>query len=220
LEIRLKLFIYDHCPYCVRAWMPLGIKNIPCELVVMLNDDVETPTAMIGKKMVPILELDDGTYIPESLDIVAYLDENFGESATFAPFSKRADLAAWVDQFKGTMNDLCLPRVPQAPLKEFATASAREYFTRARTAYIGDFAALMAETPAQLQIMNEGLRQFGNLLRGEYVNETLSYDDIDLFAKLRGLTLVAGCEWPTRTREYVDAMSAKSGVSLYDDFAI
>ena len=125
----MKLFIYDHCPYCVRAWMPLGIKNIPCELVVMLNDDVETPTAMIGKKMVPILELDDGTYIPESLDIVAYLDENFGESATFAPFSKRADLAAWVDQFKGTMNDLCLPRVPQAPLKEFATASAREYFT-------------------------------------------------------------------------------------------
>lgn len=37
--------------------MVAGLKAIPHDLVYLSNDDVETPTAMIGKKVVPILEL-------------------------------------------------------------------------------------------------------------------------------------------------------------------
>lgn len=37
--------------------MILGLKNIPHDLAFLSNDDVETPTSMVGKKMVPILEL-------------------------------------------------------------------------------------------------------------------------------------------------------------------
>nr|WP_303803540.1 glutathione S-transferase N-terminal domain-containing protein [Snodgrassella alvi] len=35
---------------------------------------------MIGEKMVPILQKEDGSYMPESLDIVAYVDSNYGKS--------------------------------------------------------------------------------------------------------------------------------------------
>lgn len=37
--------------------MVLGLKGIAHDLVYLSNDDVETPTSMVGKKVVPILEL-------------------------------------------------------------------------------------------------------------------------------------------------------------------
>lgn len=52
----MKLYIYDHCPFCVKARMIFGLKNIPVELNVLQNDDEATPTRMIGQKMVPILQ--------------------------------------------------------------------------------------------------------------------------------------------------------------------
>lgn len=61
----MKLYIYDHCPFCVKARMIFGLKNIPVELNVLQNDDEATPTRMIGQKMVPILQKDDSRYLPE-----------------------------------------------------------------------------------------------------------------------------------------------------------
>lgn len=37
--------------------MILGFKGILHNLMYLANDDVDTPTALVGKKMVPILEL-------------------------------------------------------------------------------------------------------------------------------------------------------------------
>ena len=38
-----------------------------------------TPIGLVGKKVVPILVKEDGTAMPESLDIVHYVDEHVGE---------------------------------------------------------------------------------------------------------------------------------------------
>lgn len=62
----MKLYIYDHCPFCVRARMIFGLKNMEIEQIVLLDNDYETPIRMIGKKMLPILEKDDGSYNIES----------------------------------------------------------------------------------------------------------------------------------------------------------
>ena len=51
----MKLYVYDHCPFCVRARMIFGLKNLPVELVVLANDDEATPIGLVGKKVVPIL---------------------------------------------------------------------------------------------------------------------------------------------------------------------
>ena len=50
--------------------MIFGLKNLPVELVVLANDDEATPIGLVGKKVVPILVKEDGTAMPESLDIV------------------------------------------------------------------------------------------------------------------------------------------------------
>ena len=67
------LYIYEHCPFCTKARMIFGLKNIPYEQRILLNDDVDGPVRMVGRKVVPILE-EDGTFMPESMDIVTHID--------------------------------------------------------------------------------------------------------------------------------------------------
>ncbi|MEQ5205309.1 glutaredoxin domain-containing protein, partial [Providencia rettgeri] len=43
----MKLYIYDHCPFCVRARMIFGLKKVAVEEVILLDNDIETPTRMI-----------------------------------------------------------------------------------------------------------------------------------------------------------------------------
>ena len=51
----MKLYLYDHCPFCVRARMIFGLRNVPVEEIVLLNDDEATPIGLIGAKQVLIL---------------------------------------------------------------------------------------------------------------------------------------------------------------------
>ena len=74
-----KFYIYDHCPFCVRARMIFGLRGMPVEEVILQNNDEETPIKMIGAKQVPILQKDDGSFMGESLDIVRYIDEMAGK---------------------------------------------------------------------------------------------------------------------------------------------
>ncbi len=56
----MKLHIYEHCPFCVRALMIVGLKKLPVEISVIMEGDAETPTRMVGRKVVPILEKTTG----------------------------------------------------------------------------------------------------------------------------------------------------------------
>jgi hypothetical protein len=49
-----SLYVYDHCPFCVRVRLALGLKNVKYNLQFLANDDVATPTALVGKKIAPI----------------------------------------------------------------------------------------------------------------------------------------------------------------------
>lgn len=71
----MKLYVYEHCPFCIRARMIFGLKKVPFELGVIMEGDVETPTRMVGRKVVPILQKEEGAYMPESMDIVHYVDQ-------------------------------------------------------------------------------------------------------------------------------------------------
>jgi hypothetical protein len=48
------LYVYDHCPFCVRVRAALGIKNVKHNLHFLANDDIPTPTSLVGKKIAPI----------------------------------------------------------------------------------------------------------------------------------------------------------------------
>ena len=48
------VYVYDHCPFCVRVRLALGIKNVKHNIHFLQNDDIPTPTKLIGKKIAPI----------------------------------------------------------------------------------------------------------------------------------------------------------------------
>jgi glutaredoxin 2 len=62
----------------------------------MANDDIITPTKLVGKKIAPIYQYND-LIMAEILDIINYLDTNplYGPTNTIAPFTGRTDINAW-----------------------------------------------------------------------------------------------------------------------------
>ncbi|CAM9848454.1 unnamed protein product, partial [Choristocarpus tenellus] len=132
-----RLYVYDHCPYCVRARMILGRKGLDHELVYLANDNTEIPESLIGKKAVPILELgrpgsDDHEVMAESLDIVRRLDEDpaFGPPVLRQGPMNRPDIDSWYQSVSMVMKRLNQPRYATTPLPEFQTKSARETYIR------------------------------------------------------------------------------------------
>lgn len=215
----MKLYIYDHCPFCIKARMIFGLKNIPVELIVLANDDDETPTRMIGQKMVPILQKDDSRYLPESMDIVHYVDKLDGKPLLTG--KKNPAIDEWLRKVNSYANHLLLPRFAKSAFDEFSTPSARKYFTEKKEAMIGSFADHLVHSAGLTKKISDDLRALDKLIvQPNGVNGELSEDDIQLFPLLRNLTLVAGITWPTRVADYRDNMAKQTQVNLLSSMAI
>ncbi|EGT4255395.1 glutaredoxin 2 [Citrobacter amalonaticus] len=215
----MKLYIYDHCPFCIKARMIFGLKNIPVELNVLANDDDETPTQMIGQKMVPILQKDDSRYLPESMDIVHYVDKLDGKPLLTG--KKNPAIDEWLRKVNSYANHLLLPRFAKSAFDEFSTPSARKYFIEKKEAMIGSFADHLAHSAGLTKKISDDLRALDKLIvQPNGVNGELSEDDIQLFPLLRNLTLVAGITWPTRVADYRDNMAKQTQVNLLSSMAI
>ncbi|MDC2824681.1 glutaredoxin 2 [Rodentibacter pneumotropicus] len=215
----MKLYAYDHCPFCVRARMIFGLKNLPFELVILANDDETTPIGLVGKKVVPILIKEDGTAMPESLDIVRYVDENFGERILSEQI--RPEIEEWVKKLGHYYNHLLIPRFVKMDLAEFKTQSAVDYFTKKKTESIGDFQQNLDETANYLVRLHQDLENLVPLIQSvATLNDGLSLEDIIVFPMLRNLTCVRDIQFPPEVRAYLEKMSEQSGVDLYFDKAI
>jgi len=212
----MKLFIYDHCPFCVKARMIFGLKDLPVRLVTLLSDDEITPTSMIGKKMAPILQKDDGSYLPESMDIVHYVDNLDGKPLLTGKTNPA--IAAWLQHTATYVNKLLLPRFANADFEEFATDNARRYFSEKKQAACGDFAVLLADSADLIAQLEEDLATLSPLIQSsEAVNTTLSEDDIHLFPLLRSLSIVAGVALPENVEAYRNHMAQRVDIPLLFD---
>lgn len=221
----MELYTYDHCPFCTKARMVFGLKQVPVELHILLNDDVETPTRMVGKKMVPILQKDDGTYMGESMDIVRYVDGRHpmpsGEQTSVLAGDTRPDIAEWCKHASMTVSKLSMPRWLEVPLSEFTTEGARAYFVNKKEAVIGAFDKAKADSPDLIDDINARLEALAPLITSpDAVNGTLSEDDFTLFPMLRQLSIVKGVRYPAAVDAYRRNMAARSGVPLQDDIAL
>ncbi|WP_373819770.1 glutaredoxin 2 [Glaesserella sp.] len=215
----MKLYIYDHCPFCVRARMIVGLKKLDVEFITLLNDDEQTPIGLVGKKVVPILVKEDGSAMPESLDIVKYVDENYGDKLLADDI--RPEINEWIKQVSSYYNHLLLPRFIQLGLDEYKTQSAIDYFVAKKTESIGDFAENLARSAEYIAKLTQDLTALENLIVSpEAVNGKLSLEDIVLFPMLRNLTCVKGLIFPPKVKNYVEKMAELSQVSLYSERAV
>lgn len=215
----MKLYIYEHCPFCTRARMIFGLKNLPVEIKVLANDDEQTPVKMIGKKMVPILQKDDSRYMAESMDIVHYVDKLDGHPLLTG--ARNPAIAAWLRSIDSYVNRLLLPRFVRAPFEEFANPSARQSFQTRKEQALGSFAEHMDHSAGLIKKISAALRELDKLIvQPNAVNGELSSDDIELFPLLRNLTIVTGITYPTRVAAYRDNMANQTQINLLSSQAI
>ena len=218
----MKLYHYDHCPYCVKARMIFGFKNVDFELQALLNDDEETPISLTGKKMLPILVEEGRPPLPESLDIVDYIDglEKYGHPIVGAS-RKDAHLDQWLVDVRKYHYFLAMPRWIKAGLEDFATQGAVDYFVGKKTAMMGgSFADREKESAKFIAMAHSHFKELNRYdLAAKFLWGELSYDDFHLFATLRCLTVVKGVEFSPGMKSYTEFISEKSKVPLHWDLA-
>lgn len=217
----MKLYVYDHCPFCTRARMAAALRGVATELVYLPNDDEDTPIRLIGAKQLPILQKEDGSHMGESLDIVRYF---YRQDSSALDETVRPEIQAWVDAFGDWGNRLIMPRDVQLGLPEFAAESSVAYFKAKKEAWLeASFEQLLQETPRYLAQAQEALRVLDDLIapNAGYANGThLSMEDILVFPLLRNLSMVKGAAYPDNVAHYVRAMSQATKIPLFFDRAV
>lgn len=217
----MKLYVYDHCPFCTRARMAAALRGVATELVYLPNDDEDTPIRLIGAKQLPILQKEDGSHMGESLDIVRYF---YRQDSSALDEAVRSEIQAWVDAFGDWGYRLIMPRDVQLGLPEFAAESSVAYFKAKKEAFLeASFEQLLQETPRYLAQAQEALRVLDGLMapNAGYANGThLSMEDILVFPLLRNLSMVKGAAYPDNVAHYVRAMSQAAKIPLFFDRAV
>lgn len=244
------VYVYDHCPFCVRVRLALGVKNVKHNVHFFQNDDIPSPTKLIGKKIAPIFAIPADDFIMgESLDIIAKIDEDerFGTPGQILPATARKDLKAWQKSVQVLLRTLQRPRyVATGLLPEFQQIDGRHAFIKnhqlppyEKPEWKGDrtdenpgmdmdeklklYAEAMAKDPAPLlEDLNAKLIELDDMVFSEHhcSEGGLSMDDIDLWSRLRSVSIIKGVKWPSKLRAYMDNFSALGDVPLYDQMAL
>ena len=236
------VYVYDHCPFCVRVRLALGLKNVKHTALFLANDDVKTPSALVGKKIAPIFVWPEADVVmPESMDIIKLVDsdERFGTPSFFQPATGRTDLKEWQTSTRDLLRVLQRPRyVATGLMPEFQQLDGRHAFVGKHEMppynkeewkelelkeKLAIYAEAMAKDPAgDIEELNRKLVELDDVVHCEYYCSPggLSYDDIDLFSRLRSITIIRGVEWPTKLRQYMNNLSELGDVPLYDEMAL
>jgi glutaredoxin 2 len=85
------------------------------------------------------------------------------------------------------------------------------------------YAEAMAKDPAPLlEDLNAKLIELDDMVFSEHhcSEGGVSMDDIDLWSRLRSVTIVKDAQWPAKLRRYMDNFSALGDVPLYDEMAL
>jgi glutaredoxin 2 len=237
-------YVYDHCPFCVRVRFALGLKNVKHTNIFLANDDVATPTYLVGKKIAPIFQYND-IVMPESWDIIQYIDSDptFGPIDSIAPSSGRTDLVEWQNSARDLLRYLQRPRyVSTGLLPEFQQSDGRNAFisnhpvppydNKAEWKQLGfdkQFAIYLEtmlehDQKEEIQMLNQKLITLNDMIYCDYYctegSGSVSYDDIDLFSRLRSITIIKNVRWPTKLRNYMNHLSSLTDIPLYDEMAL
>ncbi|MGR4999865.1 glutaredoxin 2 [Vibrio celticus] len=208
----MKLYIYDHCPFCARVAYIAQSLGLNIELVSVDYDDAQTLINLIGKKMVPVLKKNDGSIMAESLDIIVYFmdlkssDEQREPSEQAALFQSRA--------FPLTQQ-IGRPRWWNLDLAEYRSAGAKEAWRASKEAEGFNFEELLEKTPQYVQLINPLLKDAELLLDLENGESSLPLVDQALyFSMLRGFCVEPSITWPSALERWLEKQSQTLGIKL------
>lgn len=210
----MKLYIYDHCPFCARVAFVARSLGLTVELVSVDYHDAETLIDLIGKKMVPVLEKDDGSIMAESLDIISYFMD-------LANSDEPREPANPVTQFQTRAFPLTQrigrPRWWKLDLPEYRTEESKAAWRESKETDEFNFDKLIEQTPQFVQLINPLLKDAELLLNFEKGESTLPLiDQAVYFSMLRGFYVESSIEWPPTLDRWMERKSKELGVGLLE----
>lgn len=205
----MKLLMFEHCSLCFRVRMTAALKGIALQEQVVRDDDSAAMVDLVGRRVIPILVLDDGSPMLESWDMVSYIDA-MGPAVLTGP--ERPQVADLAKDMLAITPYLTMPRYPLLPLPEFATPAARDHFILRKRPSYPDMAGLIAKTPDFLDQLAPVLGRLGNLIEAEdAINGTLSRDDLRMVPLLRSVAVVKDLILPPAVEAYLTRMLDRVG---------
>lgn len=205
----MRLYMFEHCSICFRVRMTAALKKLHLQEVVVLDDDTDVMTELVGKRVIPILVKDCGQPMLESMDIVKYIDGQ-GETALRGP--ERVEVAALADRIAAKTAPLTMPRYPLLGLPEFSTAAALDHYNLRKRKTMGDFVELRANTRRYIGELMPDFAQLDELIESpRAINGQLSFDDVRILPLLRSAAVVKGLQFPKKVREYFESMMSQIG---------
>lgn len=214
-RLSMKLYIYEHCPFCLRTRMISGFKQLDMQYEVIMEGDAETPTRLVGKKVVPILQKQDGTHMTESLDIVQYLDQH--TEPRYAREVAAPEIEQWCTDSADAIYKLVVPRFTKGQFKEVETETARAAFVARETKVFGDLDELIENSGEHLAKINQKLLELEDLVD---TREEIHLIDFKMFPLLRSLSIVKGLQFGNKVNRYMQDVSERAQVNLLFDQAI
>lgn len=213
--MKLKLYHYVICPYCVRVRLTLGYLGLPYESIVVPYNDEETPLKLSGKKMLPILEM-DGKIVNESLDIMAILDKDNKlnikatlASPEFQTFNKM------LDTIVAPIHNIAMPYFIYTP--EFDEKS-RAYFREKKEAKRGPFSELVKNQRQFVSELNKELSLVEKDLMPFYKSKTFTVYDLLLAAHVWGMYVVPEFQFSEALHQYLQKVKEICHFNYHQDF--
>ena len=211
----LVLYHYVHCPFCLRVRMACGYLGKSYQSRVLSYDDEVTPVKLIGKKMLPIMEI-DGKAINESLDIVAIIDDkNKLDIKTKTSLPEFKEFEKILNNVGNLVHSLAMPYWIYTP--EFNEQS-RTYFQQKKEEKRGPFSGLYKQRRKFAQELIPLLDNISKDLRPYYRSEGFSMYDIMLASHLWGLYVVPEFQFSSAMNEYLQNVGSICSFDYHQDF--
>ena len=211
----MKLYHYVHCPFCVRVRLGFGFLGTKYESIVTAYDDEATPLRLTGKKMLPIVEYDDGKAQNESLDIIKAQDTK-GLLGWDALANNLEAINPLLDKSGALVHNLAMPYWIWTP--EF-NESSRKYFQTKKEVKRGPFKNLVHNQKSFADDLAKLLEaELTTELKPFYKSDKFTIMDIMIAAHLWGMYVVPEFRFSETVNNYLQKVKAITHFNYHEDY--
>ena len=213
----MKLYLYEHCIYCLRPRIIIGLNKINIKSFYLANDNEKDLISKSGKKQVPLLEK-NGLYFLESLEICKIL----GGKEILENNNSQCNIRSLVVELYDMSKALIYPRFLYHPQNsvDFPTEKAKNYFLSKKEKSIGSFERNLKLSTNFARIIKPLIKDIdkliGHSLSKKYM---ISWNDLYIFPVLRSLTIAQDVlEIPNNIFNYVNLVCDIADIKIYKYF--
>lgn len=197
--------------------MAFNFLDMNFQSVVLPYDDEKTPIDLMGKKMLPIVEFDDGITSNESLDIIKKVDtKNLLKMDLLTP-AKLDTVNDFLSRIGSDVHSLCMPYWMWTP--EFNQQS-RTYFQTKKEVKRGPFNKLIQNKNQFLKSLNLTLEELENKLESFYESNEFSIIDIMIASHLWGMFIFPEFQFSKKVYDYLQRVKNECHFDYHQDFWI